>query len=157
MGFCQRLAIAASLYVQIVRLHHLMAKRTVRAFKFSQLIGMKTVFTHSQHLEQALAEKTATSYQMLIGHQPRLVSCHRLAHGQLTIVLEGAVTKMEKLLLEHGSHDLARSVRLRLNTILRPRFAAEVEAIFSQKVADVLCSTKFETDRMSVIVILSAL
>ncbi|MGB7413721.1 MAG: Na-translocating system protein MpsC family protein [Thermosynechococcaceae cyanobacterium] len=109
----------------------------------------------SQQIEPLLAQRVATTYQTLMGHSLDLVSCHFLNSDTIAVVLDGAVTQPEKLLLSSGYGDLARIIRQHLNAILRPRLIAEVEAVLQREVIDAPSDIKFESERMSLMMVLA--
>lgn len=111
--------------------------------------------TDSQPIEQVLAHQVASMYQRLVGHSLRLVSCHFMSQHSVAIILEGAVTQPEKLLLHSGYTELATTLRQHLNDILRPRLVAETETVLAREVIDTLSDGKIESDRMSFIMILA--
>lgn len=108
-----------------------------------------------QPLEQILAQRVATTYQTLTGHSLHSVSCHFLDSQTIAVVLEGAVTQPEKLLLSSGYSDLARVIRQHLNAILRPQLIAEAEAVLRRKVIDSPIDIKLESGRMSLMMMLA--
>ncbi|MEO0375584.1 MAG: Na-translocating system protein MpsC family protein [Cyanobacteria bacterium P01_A01_bin.17] len=111
--------------------------------------------TDSQTVEQLLAARVTSIYQMLMGHPLKQVSCHFLSTHAIAILLEGAITQPEKLLLSSGYGDLVQVIRQHLNDIIRPRIIAEVETVLQRGVIDSPNDVKFESDRMSFILVLT--
>lgn len=111
--------------------------------------------TDSQAVEQLLADRITAIYQTLMGHPLEQVSCHFLNTHAIAILLDGAITQPEKLLISSGYSDLVHVIRRHLNDIIRPRIIAEVEAVLQSEVVDSPNDAKFESDRMSFILFLT--
>ncbi|MBD1844379.1 DUF2294 domain-containing protein [Cyanobacteria bacterium FACHB-63] len=104
-------------------------------------------------LERTLSQRIQAFYRTQLGHQPSRVSCH-IADGKVIIVLEDAITKPEKLLLETGQEELAEKVHNDLDKALHPQLTALIEEVVEVKVIDILSDATFDTGRSGTIVVL---
>ena len=104
-------------------------------------------------LERTLSQRVQAFYRIHLGHQPSRVQCH-IADGKVIIVLEDAITKPERLLLESGQEELAEKVHSDLDKALHPQLSALIEEIVGVKVVDVLSDATFDTGRSGTIAVL---
>lgn len=107
----------------------------------------------TKELGQILAQQCISIHECLLGHTPDTVSYHFLNNKEVALIVEGAITQPEKILLNNGYTNIAKSVRHSLNNILRAQLIPVIEQVFQSKVVDLLNDTNIQSGRMSLIVI----
>lgn len=106
-----------------------------------------------RQLEAKLAQRVGAMYVNCLGHEPHQVSC-QLAEKTVAIVIQGAITKPEQLLLKQGKHQLAKQVRYNIQTALQPQLQSLVEEILAVSVIDILSDSNSDTGSTSAIAVL---
>jgi uncharacterized protein YbcI len=108
----------------------------------------------SQNIVDLLRSQLHTFYQTELGHQPSEISC-QLSRTTLAIVVKDPVTQPEKLLLDHGQHQLVHRIRANLEKVMRPQIKEMIEQFTEVKVVDLLMDTHLHTNQTSIIAVLS--
>ncbi|MEM6402165.1 MAG: DUF2294 domain-containing protein [Cyanobacteria bacterium P01_A01_bin.84] len=111
---------------------------------------MHSQISPSQNLEKILAERIRSLFIEQLGHQPKDVYC-RFLDNKLTIVIENAITKPEKLLIASGYEDIVKEARGSIEKILQPQFKQIIEEITSTEVSNILFATHLDTEYVSII------
>lgn len=111
---------------------------------------MYSEISHSDNLEQVLVERILSLYINKLGHQPEDIYC-RLLDNKLTIVIENAITKPEKLLIAAGYHEIVEKARSSIEKILRPEFKKIIEEVTNSQVSNILFATHLDTNYVSII------
>ncbi|MGB3757818.1 MAG: Na-translocating system protein MpsC family protein [Rivularia sp. (in: cyanobacteria)] len=111
---------------------------------------MYSKISHSNNLEQILVERILSLFIDKLGHQPEDVYC-RLLDNKLTIVIENAITKPEKLLIAAGYHEIVEKARNSIEKILRPEFQKIIEEVTNCQVSNILFATHLDTNYVSII------
>ncbi len=104
-------------------------------------------------LERTLAQRLQALYREQLGQQPSRVTC-QILDQKIVILLEGAITKPEQVLVGRQQEELARQVRADLDQALQPQIKALIEEIFQVPVVDLLSDATLETGRSGMIAIL---
>lgn len=104
----------------------------------------------SGNLEQILVERIQYLFINQLGHQPEDVYC-RFLDNKLTIVIENAITKPEKLLMAAGYQDIVKKARNSIEQILQPEFKQIIEEVTDSQVSNILFATHLDTNYVSVI------
>ncbi|AFY55248.1 hypothetical protein Riv7116_2746 [Rivularia sp. PCC 7116] len=110
---------------------------------------------HSQiedfsNLEMILAERIQCLFINQLGHQPKDIYC-RLLDKKLTIVVENAITKPEKLLISAGYKEIVEKARNSIEKILQPQLKQIIEEVTTSKISNILFATHLDTNYVSVI------
>jgi len=111
---------------------------------------MHSQISPSQNLENILADRIQSLFIDQLGHQPEDIYC-RFLDNKLTIVIENAITKPEKLLIAAGYQDIVKKARDSIEKILRPEFKQIIEEITSSQVSNILFATHLDTNYVSII------
>lgn len=106
----------------------------------------------SQKLQDVLTERIQALYEQQLGQQLNEIS-YQAFDNTLVIVIEGAVTKPEKILNEGDCQVLARQVRTVLDRVIQSHLKGLIEEVMQARVVDFLSDTKMETDRTGAIAI----
>ncbi|MEO1430987.1 MAG: Na-translocating system protein MpsC family protein [Cyanobacteria bacterium J06632_19] len=101
-------------------------------------------------LEKNLAERIQSLFINQLGHKPKDIYC-RLLDRKLTIVIENAITKPEKLLISAGYKEIVEKVRNSIEKILQPQFKQIIEEVTTDKISNILFATHLDTNYVSVI------
>ncbi|MBV6624274.1 MAG: DUF2294 family protein [Rivularia sp. (in: Bacteria)] len=114
---------------------------------------------HSQvqsfdNLERILAERIQSLFINQLGHQPKDVYC-RLLDKKLTIVVENAITKPEKLLMAAGYEEIVHKARNSIEKILQPELKKIIEEVITFKISNILFATHLDTGYVSIIALLA--
>lgn len=105
-------------------------------------------------LEQQIEEHIQHWYVNQLGHTDVKVACH-IFGNKLVVVLDEAVTQPERLLVSSGRLDFAQQMHTALDQILRLHLQQTIEALTRTRIVDLLTATQLETERTSIVVILS--
>ena len=111
---------------------------------------MHSRISHSQNIEHILAERIQSLFIDQLGHQPEDIYC-RFLDNKLTIVIENAITKPEKLLIAAGYQDIVKKARGSIEQILQPEFKKIIEEISNSQVSNILFATHLDTNYVSII------
>ena len=111
---------------------------------------MHSRISHSQNIEHILAERIQSLFIDQLGHQPEDIYC-RFLDNKLTIVIENAITKPEKLLIAAGYQDIVKKARGSIEEILQPEFKKIIEEISNSQVSNILFATHLDTNYVSII------
>lgn len=111
---------------------------------------MYSQISTSDNLEQILVERIQYLFINQLGHQPEDVYC-RFLDNKLTIVIENAITKPEKLLMAAGYQDIVKKARNSIEQILQPEFKQIIEEVTDSQVSNILFATHLDTNYVSVI------
>ncbi|BAY83066.1 hypothetical protein NIES267_25520 [Calothrix parasitica NIES-267] len=111
---------------------------------------MHSRISHSQNIEHILAERIQSLFIEQLGHQPEDIYC-RFLDNKLTIVIENAITKPEKLLIAAGYQDIVEKARGSIEQILQPEFKKIIEEISHSQVSNILFATHLDTNYVSII------
>ncbi|NJK68752.1 MAG: DUF2294 domain-containing protein [Microcoleus sp. CSU_2_2] len=106
-------------------------------------------------LERTLSQRIQALYRSVFGHQPSQVSCN-LLDKKLIIIIENAITQPEQVLAQNGQEDLAKQVRLELETVLESQLKELIEEVLRVEVTDLLNDATLETARTGTIAILQS-
>ncbi|MBE9043932.1 DUF2294 domain-containing protein [Pleurocapsales cyanobacterium LEGE 10410] len=105
-------------------------------------------------LERNLSQTIQKLYRQKLEHSPGKITC-QLFGEQLAIVIEDALTAVEKTLIEAGQEtDTVKQLNSTIGSIIESELKSVVETTLSVKVADVLFDTTLKTSRTGVIVTL---
>ena len=111
---------------------------------------MHSRISQSQNIEHILAERIQSLFIDQLGHQPEDIYC-RFLDNKLTIVIENAITKPEKLLIAAGYQDIVKKARGSIEEILQPEFKKIIEEISDSQVSNMLFATHLDTNYVSII------
>ena len=111
---------------------------------------MHSRISQSQNIEHILAERIQSLFIDQLGHQPEDIYC-RFLDNKLTIVIENAITKPEKLLIAAGYQDIVKKARGSIEEILQPEFKKIIEEISNSQVSNILFATHLDTNYVSII------
>lgn len=111
---------------------------------------MYSQITPSSNLEQILVERIRSLFVNQLGHQPEDVYC-RFLDNKLTIVIENAITKPEKLLMAAGYQEIVKKARSSIEKILQPEFKQIIEEVTNSQVSNILFATHLDTNYVSII------
>lgn len=105
-------------------------------------------------LERTLSQRIQALYHEQLGHRPGKVAV-TITGEKITIVIEEAITKPEKLLADTGNKDLMEQVRSDLDQAIESPLMTLIEELTGVEVVDLLLDTTLETGRTGTIAVLS--
>ena len=105
-------------------------------------------------VEREINQRMRSLYKKKLGHKVSDVTC-QLFDAKLAIVLEDAVTQVEKRLLESGKADLIAQVHEDLSNAIEPNVKEIVESTLDVDVVDILDDTKLSSGTTGIIAVLS--
>jgi uncharacterized protein YbcI len=108
-----------------------------------------------EKLEQEISQRILALYSARLGHQPSKVTC-QLFDNKVVVVLEGAITPSEQILLHSGQQDLAQQVRSDLDKALQPQLKQIIEEVMHVPALDLLTDSTLETGRAGSIAVLAS-
>ncbi|MGB6295457.1 MAG: Na-translocating system protein MpsC family protein [Rivularia sp. (in: cyanobacteria)] len=111
---------------------------------------MYSQISPSGNVDQILVERIQSLFLDKLGHQPEDVYC-RFLDNKLTIVIENAITKPEKLLMAAGYEEIVKKARGSIEKILRPEFKQIIEEVTNSDVSNILFATHLDTNYVSII------
>ena len=103
-------------------------------------------------LERDISQRINALYRQELDHQPGKITC-QLFENKLAIVIDGALSKPEQLLLDQGSVDAAEATHEQITEVLRCLIKQAVEELLSLEVVDIMLDSNLQTARSSIIVI----
>jgi uncharacterized protein YbcI len=106
----------------------------------------------SQRLKDLLTHRIQALYQNQLEHELSEISYQAFDHT-LVILIEGTLTKPEKVLKEVDRQELVRKVRSILDQHLQPQIKALIEEITKSTVVDFLYDSTIDTERTVAIAI----
>lgn len=101
-----------------------------------------------------ISENVKRMYHDQLGHEPGLVTC-QILDNKLVLLIEGAITPVEKLLLQIKQRRLVEQVRALLDVAIQPHLGAILEQLTDVSVVDLMVNTTVDTERTGSIVILA--
>lgn len=104
-------------------------------------------------LERQLSQALQSLYRDQFGHSPTKFICH-IFGDKVAIVVENAVTFIEKLLLQNSQLDLAGNVRSAVDKIFTSQVKAKVKEILNVEVAEIIGNSCLQSEYIGMIVIL---
>ncbi|WP_414619822.1 DUF2294 domain-containing protein [Calothrix sp. CCY 0018] len=111
---------------------------------------MYSQISPSDNVDQILVERIQSLFIDKLGHQPEDVYC-RFLDNKLTIVIENAITKPEKLLMAAGYQEIVEKARSSIEKILQPDFKLLIEEVTNSQVSNILFATHLDTNYVSII------
>lgn len=105
-------------------------------------------------LERLLAQNIRKRYRTVLGHNPPKISC-KIDGTQLTIVIDEAVTELEKFLLRNEQDLVAHDVRSDIEMAFLPELEANIQECLSVKVLDIGSVPLKNTSSTAVVAILN--
>ncbi|MDY6783382.1 MAG: DUF2294 domain-containing protein [Cyanobacteriota bacterium] len=106
----------------------------------------------SQRLKDLLSDRIHDLYQNQLEHELREIT-YQAFDNTLVILIEGTLTKPEKVLQEDDRQELTRKVRGALDRHLQPQIKALLEEITGLTVVDFLYDSTIDTERTGAIAV----
>lgn len=89
-------------------------------------------------LERNLSQNIQKLYREELEHTPQKVTS-KFFGNQLTILVEGALTKVEQILIdERNGNQIVENLNLAINSVIKPKLKTVIETILEVEVEDVL-------------------
>ena len=105
----------------------------------------------SGQLERNLSQRIQKLYRQELEHSPSKVTC-QLFSNQLAIVIEDALTAVEKTLAEtKEKENTVKELNSAINEVLQSKLKTLIEEILGIKVHDILFDSTLETSRTGAI------
>ncbi len=115
--------------------------------------GEKVLPTRGQ-LERQLSQTIQSLYREKFGHLPSKVVCH-LFSDKLAIVVEDAITVIEKLLIENSRLDLARNMRSAVNRDFSLQVKQTINEVLQVEIIDLISESCLDSNYLGMIAILN--
>lgn len=115
--------------------------------------GEKVLPTRGQ-LERQLSQTIQSLYREKFGHLPSKVVCH-LFSDKLAIIIEDAITAIEKLLIENSRLDLAENMRSAVNRDFSVQVKQTINEILKVEIIDIISESCLNSDYLGMIAILN--
>lgn len=116
--------------------------------------GEKVLPTRGQ-LERQLSQTIQSLYREKLGHLPSKVVCH-LFSDKLAIVVEDAMTAIEKLLIENSRLDLAENMRSVVNRGFSLQVKQTINEILQVEITDLISQSCLDSNCLGMIAILDS-
>lgn len=113
---------------------------------------MNTTNLVAKQIETLLSPKIHSLYLERLQHELCGINFHWF-ENKLILVLEGTVTKTEKLLYQNHHQELADRVRKIIDEMILPEIKIAIEQTMNVSVVDFLSDTTIDTSRTGVIAI----
>ena len=105
----------------------------------------------SGQLERDISQRVEKLYRQELEHSPRKVTC-QLFSNQLAIVIEDALTEVEKILANTDNDtDTAQELNTAINQSIKSKLKVLVEEILAVEVDDILFSSTVKTNQAAAI------
>lgn len=105
-------------------------------------------------VEREINQRMRSLYKTKLGHKVSGITC-QLFDSKLAIIIENAITKVEKRLLSNGKTELTEQVHNDLKSSIEPSVKEIVESTLNVDVVDILDDTKLSSGTTGIIAILS--
>ena len=109
-----------------------------------------------KQLERDLSQKIRELYNMEMNFAPQRVTC-KLFSRYLAIVVDEALTPLEKSLIARGEKDLIAQLRRETSSIFRPRLVKLIEDTVGVSTVEILTNTTLIGNKTGTLVVLSEL
>ena len=107
-----------------------------------------------KQLEKDLSQKIKELYNLEINFAPQKVTC-KLFSRYLAIVMDEALTPLEKSLIAYGKKGLIAQLRRETSSIFRPRLVKSIEETLGVSIVEILTNTTFIGNKTGTLVVLS--
>lgn len=114
---------------------------------------MKQIPTRGE-IERNLSQYIQSFYRNQLGCQTRKVSCN-IVKNQLAVGIEKSLTPVEILLNDLGDDEFKRSLRDRLDRIVKRKLIPEIEAMLGVEVDALAIDTTVEDNFTGIVALLS--
>jgi uncharacterized protein YbcI len=104
-------------------------------------------------IEYILSKKIQDIYQEQLHHQLENISYKFFDHT-LIVILEGAVTSLEKLLTNNNNLHLAQQVRRAIDDLIHPQIKNIIEEVMNVEIIDFMTDTTIDNNITGAIAIL---
>ena len=105
-------------------------------------------------LERSLSQNIQKLYREELEHSPQKVNS-KFFGNRLAIVIEGALTKIEQILINEHHEQIVKDLNLAINSVIKPKLKTLIETVLEVEVEDILFDSTVETKRTGAIVILT--
>ena len=109
-----------------------------------------------KQLERDLSQKIRELYNMEMNFSPQRVTC-KLFSRYLAIVVDEALTPLEKSLIARGEKDLIAQLRRETSSIFRPKLIKLIEDTVGVSTVEILTNTTLIGNKTGTLVVLSEL
>ena len=107
-----------------------------------------------KQLERDLSQKIRAFYNTEINFPPQKVTC-KIFSKYLAIVLDEALTPVEKSLIARKKIELAKQIRREISLVLRPKLVRLIEEAVRVKAIAILTDTTYTSNKTGTLVVLS--
>ena len=108
----------------------------------------------SKQLERDLSQKIKELYNLEMNFAPRRVTC-KLFSRYIAIVVDEALTPLEKSLIAYGKKGLIAQLRRETSSIFKPRLVKSIEETLGVSIVEILTNTTFIGNKTGTLVVLS--
>lgn len=115
---------------------------------------MKDKLPTCKQLERDLSQKIRAFYNTEINFPPQKITC-KLFSKYLAIVLDEALTPVEKSLIARGKTELVKQIRREISLILRPKLVRPIEETLGVEAIAILTDITYTSNKIGILVILS--
>ena len=115
---------------------------------------MKDRLPTCKQLERDLSQQIRAFYNTELGFPPQKVSCKFFAK-YLAIVLDEALTPVEKSLIAGGKTEQVKQIRREMSLILRPKLARAIEETVGVEAIAILTDIAYTSNKTGTLVVLS--
>lgn len=115
---------------------------------------MQKVLPTRGQLERELSQTTQAIYREGFGHNPNKVVCH-IFDNKVAIIIENAVTSIEKLLIEHSQIDLAKDMRSAIEGVFSLQIKQKISEILEVEIIDLIIESCLDGEYAGIVAILS--
>lgn len=114
---------------------------------------MEKVLPTRGQLERQLSQTIQSLYREQFGHLPSKVVCH-LFSDKLAIIIEDAITAIEKLLIENSRLDLAKDMRLAVDEVFSLQVKQKISEILNVEIIDLINDSCLDSNCVGMIALL---
>lgn len=115
---------------------------------------MKDRLPTYKQLERDLSQKIRVFYNTELSFAPQKVSC-KFFSKYLALVLDEALTPVEKSLIAGGKTKLVKQVRREISLIVRPKLIRLIEETVGVKAIAILTNTTYTSNKSGILIVLS--
>lgn len=123
-------------------------------YRLNKVMDVERVLPTRGQLERQISQTTQSLYREWFGHNPSKVVCH-IFSDKVAIVVENAVTHIEKLLITNSQIDLAEEMRSAIERVFSLQVKQKIGEILNVETLDLILESRLDSEYVGMVAILS--
>lgn len=123
-------------------------------FNIGRVMEMEKVLPTRGQLERQISQTTQALYREGFGHNPSKVVCH-IFGDKVVIILENAITSIEKLLIANSQINLVEDIRFSVEKVFSLQIRQKISEILNIETIDLISESSLDGEYVGMVAILS--